>query len=982
MEVILVKGKNFIKKLVAIALVLCMLIPFLTYVDFESLFRSKRVSAATIDATGVGGVTAVRTTSSDGRYYTIKYQENIDTDNDGVTDSYIDIAQNPASKYYTKYRKAEYFRTGNVNAYGETPSIDNHSFDMMVRYDASGNPVSNLKSNRSAKVGSDSNPIVLVELVPDAMVTQLSMMFAGEESFDLTYASLFADAYSFTAYKAAATNTNGLPFVNQQGINDNNNDASSSAGVLYNKNTFLKEVYGYGYTDCKPTKAPLVDQYQFVGWYLGDSAGNGYYNTNLYSDENKVTAIGNWPSSHTWSEFKNSDLHLYARWRYKYYVGSYGGPEVWYDAPYTNLVDSSVDVTMDGTDIDINGNGVVDGDEVSVVNFANKVAVNSVTFHLVKPSGVGVSLTNSKGTFTGIDVTAQAEISFANDYDFSSGVIGAAYPKNNGGLESWISVYEFPYPSLMGNTDYKIKTSNECNVQIVVVTAKELSDAIANGTKNSYIELLSNADMVYLENKQYTNLYSPLSTFINSIAGSTVTPESKLKVTQNIINTGLNKDFTDNNKLNTLINNNFNVSTNLVSLDIEGYVAETLFKNMAGINSASKEVPLVFDITASDQSSDGELNIKKLYYLSVVNNDATQTYKDWYDDGHPIRVVDREASKASRYPCGTQTLVLDHFSAGELVNWTYVSVFPSKTGYDIFHNPSAANQTERDSLVTRGYMAYVYDNDGNITGLDNGKRSENVKQLSYNLMTYSGDKAILQGFLTQQYDRNQYTKDGFDYLENEEVVSPGDSTTSTGFAFRFLLNGVGGRTDAIIIANQNATGTDESGTVETSIVTNIVGSGIQDVIYYIDTNIGTEYYVRYYKVNAFKNTLERTLAAANVLAEYQVTADPAAVTDTTLITYKVRDDDSFAQNAGANIANEVLTSVRWGALTLPSAVHYTKPSSTDPNGSLGKLSVTLQSLAGAGSSDKYVIVAYHEDGRANIFRYVEIRKARLPFSLD
>ncbi len=962
------KGKRFIKKIVAVAVVLCMFVPFLTYVDFSSLFHSDKVSAATIDAAGVGGVTATKTTTADGRYYTTIYQENVDTNGDGITDSYINIAENPSSQYYTKYRKAEYYRTGNVNAYGQTPSIDNHSFDMMVRYDGSGNLISNLKTNKSAKSGSDSNPIVLVEIVPEAMVTQLSMMFAGEEAFDLTYASFFADAYTFTTYKASATNENGLPLINQQGINDSSSNSTSSAGVLYNKNTFLKEVYGYGYTDCKPTKAPLVDQYQFVGWYLGDASGQGYFNSNLYSDENKVTAIGNWPSTHSWSEFKNGDLHLYARWQYKYYVGSYGGNEVWYDAPYTNLVDSSIDVTVDGTDIDMNGNGVIDGDEVSIVNFANKVAVNSVTFHLVKPSGTGVAFTNAKGTFTGNDVTAQAAISFANDYDFSSGVIGGSYPKNSGGLESWVSVYEFPYPSLMGNTDYKIKTSNECNVQVVVMTAQELTDALSNGTQNAYIELLSSADMVYLENKQYTALYSPLASFVNSICGSSVTTDSKLNVARNIINTGLNKDFTDATKLTALVNNNFNSSVYLSSLDIEGYVAETMFKNMAGINSSSKEIPVVFDMTAA--TANGKQNIQKLYWLSVMNNDATQTYNDWYNDGHPFVLKDRDASELSMFPCAKQTLALTHFvsGVGELTNWVYYSVLPSKTKYAPLSQ--ITDDTEHTSLVTRGY----FDNDN--------RGNSGQEQLTYNFMTYRGDKAILQSFLHDNYSRNDYTKDGFEYLENEGIIDGSTDKTTTGWAFRFLMNATGGRKDEIVIANQNATGTDESGTVETAIVTNIVGSGIQDIVYYIDTNIGTEYYIRYYKVSSFKNTLERTLAASNVVAEYEVTADPAAVTADMLITYKVLDDDTLANDGAGNVPNEVVTGYSWGGNTLATALKYTKPGNSDRYGSMGKLSVTVQNPASAGSSDKYVIVAYHENGRNVISKYVEVSKARLPFSLD
>lgn len=881
-----------------------------------------------------------------------------------ITEGFASIAANPGSEYYTLYRKAEYFRTGNVNAYGTNPTISFHSADVMKRYNNDGSRVTNFKSNRNAVLGSDDNPIVLVEIVPDEYVSQLSLLFAGQEIFDTTYASLLRSSDVFSTYAADATGTEGLSSINQQAIGEAANGVVD--GVYYNKNTFLKEVYGFGYENYTLTNAPLVDQYRFEGWYLGDETGKGLYNDNIYSEENKFSNFNNFTS------LKNSDVHLYAKWSYRFFAGSYGlktGYDGWLAAPYTALIDNSIDVKVDGADT--NRNNVIDAGESSVVNLANKVDVDSVTFHLVKPSGAAeVKYYNALGEFTEIvDVTAKAPISFFNDYDFYSGVIGgginASTSINGWQTDKWgnnrAAIYMFPYPSLMGNSDYAIKSSNKGNVQVITVTAQELTDAFTNGKTQEYIDLLTNCDLVYLENRQYTGLYTPVSDFVNSRSGNSATQENKLSISKNLLRTSLHKNFENDSLVLNAISNSFSTSALISDLDIEGFVAETLFKNMAGINSYNKEIPLVFDMTAAKTGGSAEDNITKLYWLSVMNNDATQVYNDWYGGGNPIVLKDR----TTPYPCSKQTLCITPFVSGqgEKTAWYSFTVIPSTSVYNDLNNIRNADIDDYNSLIAKGY----FDNDN--------RGNSGSEQLTYNFMSYRGDKAIMQEFLHNNYNSNSYTTEGFEYMKNENLVSETGTNATTAISFRFLLNATAGTTDEIIIINETRV-TAHNG-INVSCVVDALGTGTANIMYYIKTNDGTDYYVEYYKVNAFLEDYDAAIAGAETKYT-MVTSYSTPPVGNEIITYKINNSNEYITDIlGNNVPCDVVSSITLGGNSLTNVLGYTAPLRLSFGVSTNELTADASE-----SYDMYLIRAYHNDGRLILNKYVEVRKTSIPFVLD
>lgn len=1012
--------KKVMKKLIALSMAACLCVPTLSYIGSTGIFERTQVEAAGVQMDGTkverfvtDPATGQFYTTTDGgiNYITPKYMEAIPDPSAVGGVRYVDISGNPSSEYYTAYRKAEYFRTGNVSAPGQTATFsDKHSGDVMLRFNSDGSRITNFKQSPGDEVGTKGNPLVIVEIVPDEMSSELTTYFGGQEIFDLTYASLFNDASIFTNYRVqAGSDDGGVSVLYQEGID---NTGGQIDGVYYNQNTFMKEIYGFGYENKDLNAAPLVDQYRFCAWYVGDASGKGLMNDELYNSANKLSSIWDY---NKFNSVLGGDVHLYAKWQYKVYMGSNGGETVasWskegktYDCNMA-LSDKNADlVVVDGADT--NGNGVIDGGESDVVNFANKVTVDKVTFHLMKPKGTA-SYTNNKGTFE-INVAAAAPISFENDYNFkTTGILGGPMVMA-AGIDSWYngqtSIYDFPYPSLMGNSDFAIKSGDAGHAQVIPVTTKELTEAIAAGKVDAYRELLSKADLIYVKNKQYGTdgcpssaghtggLYKTVKEFVDiksSPSGVAATDAMKKTVLKSLFKSEMGKSFGDTTNLLKKYNDNFIPDKHLKETDIEGYVLETLFLNMAAQNGSSKIIPVYFDNTAMQGGTlagryEGESNLEKLYWLIVMNNDAKQIYEDWYEctPSHAFKLVDRASDRLPYFECAKQTLEITPFVSGvaPTVNWQSFAVIPCTYCYNTRPNMqaqaagNALRTAEYESLVDKGYAA-------------DDNRSGTVQMLTFNAMTYNGDKAVMQGFFskTAYVKKTEYSMPGFNYLANEKhYIDPSETSTSSALAFKFILNASGGNNIKIVIDNNPVSDVTLSNGKPAKWIEGDLGTDSQNIIYHIVANDGEELRVKYYKLD--KNHLSDDVNVNKSLGTELLLGGPADIADATkTVSYRMNNDNTYMKDASNNLViNEIVDASGEnfgdynGAKMIKNAVKYT----SNPRLYRLMFNVPTNTLTSATDSyDIYLIYACHEDKRKDVYAYVKVSKSgnTAPFDLD
>lgn len=1001
--------KKIGKKALAFVLAGCMVVPTLSYMGvWKSLGNMMSADAAE-------SYTVEVQYTKVGNFYKGTY---FLKDSSGNLITMEEAKNNPATAtYYTRFHKAQYYTNGNgkynyVTSSGTDTGKTSNVGYVMERYtdDTATIRKESLKINPGAQIGSDENPFVVVEIVPDELSTAFSYMHKGQEPYDMIAACMLTakDGSTFSSIKPHN-------FFNFETV------AGGQTGIVYGTQDFAKVVLGLGYHKQEVAQAPEIDKYTFVDWYVSTS---DTFDPSVFSDSNRVLGGGWKPSPFSAATTATQDLHLYARWTAESYSTSSG----------TMSVDASGNVTTNpvktigkidtavNTDYvsDPTGSGVEgkyrktvtsqgEKDTVTVKIFNNTYEFNSVTFHYCLPTNPGgaesvavdvdedgkigenegkkdVDLDGLKGEYEFIDYRPYADVSFADDYNFD-GLIDLTYL-------AWDFNTNTFYPSLMGNTDYNILTTNKGNVQVVPIPTSEFKAALSNGQTERYQHILDNADFIYVSNSQYgNNNYVTDVKQLATRAASTIDRQKDQYL--NLFNehtSGTLESFIIDG--NTLVDS---TKIKMEAMDLEAYAVLRLMENMAMVRG--KKIPVYMDFVAMGGYSQGGSisNLAKLGIFGLMNDDVTITYNAWHKK-NLVEIVSQDdpvaaAYKAKNYLASSNTLIIkDEFAvagstAHKSASWSVINMLPLKdynTGKRVLNegtyqitrtdpNDESKVVTVNAGLNLSSSLFDMYNSHPDKIDLKSeGWRADSASgansSLSNYFMLYNGNNSLMSSFLqTGEYNASNYmTNAGYQFLFADGALRAGAQHITTGMALRSLIQSYGTSSVEIIIDNKTSTGNIEvtnsadvsqTVTIPVDYIEGMEGAGTQKIVYHLSE--GDSFDLEYYQVNNYKDTLENTLATGNAT---RITLSESLTAGT--VTYAATPMYE-AQKDATN--NDIIRSVN-------ASGQVSIPDGTD----LSMFYVNTIGLTPASEGNKYVIC----DADHKIWRYVTVKVTNMPFTLD
>lgn len=981
--------KSLSKKIMAFVLAGCMVLPAAGYLGGTNVadwFKATTVEAGGFDTIPVD----VATTESDGVYKRTYMSENG-----------IPLQNDPSSAYYTKYRKSMYYMYGDVGGTIGIPTYSGKTYSdaghEMIRYETDGTRKATLKANATADIGSRENPCVIVEIVPDELASQFSFMVKGQEVYDQVYANLFTNYQSGTTSDFGSLRNDGNITFEKLKIGGTN----YNTGVWYSLNSFTKEVLGYGYRNQELAQAPEIDKYFFEGWFVSDSV-----NPDMFNEANRIDKYVFTGDTTT------RDLHVYAKWSYQAYDNDTSDVADDIDLSTKIYMDSSTyDKISDTEQFTISSQPGIAGDGVKATVKNGEwskadLAFQSITFHYALPTGLVEVDVDSDGKidkepenvdsdgdgligeYEVIDVAPKAKVSFQYDYDFDNKVIDLVGGDwvNNGVYSNQSLPW---YPSLLGNTDFNVLYGNG-NVQVVIIPSMEFK----TGNQATYETILDNADLVFVADEAYSggSEYQDITSIAQKI-GSNDT--ARADAYRKMLRTDALHDIEAKAISGTTIK--YTTGVKLRDIDVEAYAILRLLKNMAADNSLNHKIAVLTQSNISN-ASDEALNIKKLVTLASANSDYTVAWETWKD-----KISIKPATSVSGYGpyiASDNTLVVEDLAGYESVKWM--------TGCETFwpYDGECKNSTDTWSSTTKSWseipgsiglspmtgeagsaFARLITEGWIYNGVLEGDGLHNINYaLTNSLMIYNSDNSLVKMFTKTGgfTNSNHWNEDGYDYLRDEGVIKPATGVITTGLALHSLMFSGGGKTDMLVIDNYSETYSDaSSGSNVVYVVNEFTGIGSTKLLYHVDTNFGTDYYIEYYKIKptgSFKNNYASAIVSTN--AEKLDLSGPDAADTAGLRTYG-RTVGTTELNMADIKGISSFTYTPSGAaapVTIPETVKLENPGPT-PDGRL--VGVLLNSTeVDATHSEKYVIVARHNDGHFIAYAYVEVRISNSPFNLD
>lgn len=727
-------------------------------------------------------------------------------------------------------------------------------------------------------------------------------------------------------------------------------------------------------------------------------------NPDMFKEENRI-------DKYVFSgDTTTQDLHVYAKWSYQAYDND--TTDVSDDIDNSAKIykgSSTYDTISDTEQYTISSQSGVAGVTAKVKNgpWSNAdLKFQSITFHYALPTGVvevdidGDGVIDKEpeetdtdgdgliGEYEVIDVAPKAHVSFQYDYDFEHSVIdfiGGTWI-NNGVYNNQSLPW---YPSLMGNTDFNVLYGNG-NVQVVIIPAMEFK----TGNQATYESILDNADMVFLADEAYSggSEYQDITNLANVIGANA---DARAKAYKNMLRTDALKGV----EARAIAGNTIKYTTGvkLRDTDVEAYAVLRLMKNMAADNPLNHKIAVLTQSNISN-ASDEALNIKKLVTLATANADYNVAWDTWKD-----RISIKPATAVSGYgpySASNNTLVVEDLAGYEIVKW--------KTGCETFwpYNGVCKNSSDTWSSATKSWseipgsvsLSPMSGDSGSAFAklveegwLYNGVLEDDAfhtvnTALTDSLMVYNSNNSLVKMFSKNGdfKSTNHWNEDGYEYLKNEGIIKPGIGVITTGLALHSLLFSGGGKTDMIVIDNySDTTGSTDAGSNTIYVVSDFTGIGSTKLLYHIDTNFGTDYYVEYYKIKpsgSFKANYASAIISTNA---DKLDLSGGDATDTSGIrTYgritgttdldmsDVKSLSSFTYRPNGAAAD----------ITIPETVKLENEGPTPDKRLVGVLLNSTE--VSALHDDKYVIVARHNDGRFIAYAYVQVSISNSPFNLD
>lgn len=979
--------KSLGKKLIAFVLAGCMVLPAVGYlgkvINWEAL---SKVDAA-ITSYSVLPVTVASTTSPSG-YYTRSYYE-VSSDSLLGTDS--------SSPFYTKYRKSQYYLLGDTGDGSGGISGSNAGY-VYKRYNADGTRVTTLKNNPNAELGSKDNPCVILEIVPDEMAGQFGFMVRGQEFYDQTYCNLFTDTNN-ASFQGLASFGN----ITQEKIVTPTSWGTNTfnTGLYYGSNPYTKEVLGFGYHDQELAQAPEIDKYTFCGWYVSDGI-----NEHMFDVDHLVENINWW----SFGDTTNKDLHVYARWQYQAYdndvTGNISNPDD--SAKVLKAMTTYMTIDDSQTFTVTSQNGVANKVTAYVTGAGNDSlrTFKSITFHYALPKGefeididgdgkidyededTDTDNDGLKGEYEKINIAPKAPVSFAHDYNFNNVICLKSGNYAEADWSAWHNNNVMWYPSLMGNTDYNV-LKYDGNVQVITIPASEFK----TGPQATYEAILDSVDLIFVADVAYSDSCKDPYFLAMEVGANN---DVKKDAYANMLRSDANKTIKDT--AITPSGMRYITGLTLEDTDLEAYVVKRLWKNMAADNSLGKIIPVLTQSTLLN--SNNKLNVKKFNSLVASNEFFEKAYTTW---GSRISIKPAPYGDYPGYPASANTLVLKDFADKEITTWDVAggTFYPYDglvqdgsrkwtSTIDGWVNIPGSNNNNVDYMEAGSEYEKIFQDGWLYNTILNGTGLHNVNTgLTTSYMLYNSDTSLMQQFLgTGTFnDANPWNEQGYEFLHEEGVIPKKDPNTvkkiTTGLAIHSLLFSGGGKKDAIIIDNYTSSYSDtNSGENLVYVINDFTGIGSTKLLYHMDTNFGTEYYMEYYKIKDtgnFKQDYANAIASSNADKLDLSGPDP---TDTAGIRTYGRIDGTTDLNMSdiKEIKSFTYTASGGTEITIPKTVELLNEGPTPDKRPVG---VLLNSTGvDATHKDRYVIVARHNDGRFIAYAYVEVSISNSPFNLD
>lgn len=990
--------KGLGKKLIAFVLAGCMVLPAAGYLGKVINWEAVSKADAAITSYSVLPVTAASSTSPSG-YYTRSYYEEASGNLLG-TDS--------SSPFYTKYRKSQYYLLGDTGDGTGGISGSNAGY-VYKRYNADGTRVTTLKNNPNAELGSKDNPCVVLEIVPDEMAGQFGFMVKGQEFYDQTYCNLFTDTNngSFGTLTSYGNITQEKIVTPDKWTNGTN---TFNTGLYYGSNPYTKEVLGFGYHDQELAQAPEIDKYMFCGWYVSDGI-----NEHMFDKTNLVENFDWW----SFGDTTNKDLHVYARWQYQTYDNDVTGNITNPDNSAKVLKAMTTHETIDDSQtFEVTSqNGVANKVTAYVTgdNSNNSLRTfKSITFHYALPKGTfeididgdgqidyededtDTDHDGLKGEYEKIDIAPKAPVSFAHDYNFDNVI---CLKSGNYAEADWTWHYGnvMWYPSLMGNTDYNV-LKYDGNVQVITIPASEFK----NGPQEKYEAILDSVDLIFVADVAYSGSYGDPYFLAMDVGANN---DVKKDAYANMLRSDANATIKDT--AITPSGMRYITGLTLEDTDLEAYVVKRLWKNMAADNSLGKIIPVLTQSTLLN--ADNKLNLKKFNSLVAANEFFEKAYTTW---GSRIAIKPAPYGDYPAYPtysASANTLVLKDFADKEITTWDVAggTFYP----YDGLVQDGSRKWTS----TIDGWVNIPGSNNSNVNYMESGSEYEKIfldgwlyntllkdasgtdvglhnvnTGLTTSYMLYNSDTSLMQQFLgTGTFnDANPWNEQGYEFLHEEGVIPKKEEGVvkkiTTGLAIHSLLFSGGGKRDTIVIDNYTSSYSDSySGENIVYVVNDFTGVGSTKLLYHMDTNFGTEYYMEYYKIKAggnFKQEYTNAIASSN--ADKLDLSGPDAADTAGIRTYGRAGEESTDLNMSdiKNVVSFTYTASGGTTVTIPETVELLNEGPTPDRRPVG---VLLNSTGvDATHKDRYVIVARHNDGRFIAYAYVEVSISNSPFNLD